>query len=103
MPNPATDQLSDPKAIRQILLPVFAEAGRVEAGPVDTALPGCAWGGKGTTPQIFPRVLFVLEGPFVCTGLEKVLRKSSCYFVNLQSLTILDPRNHQVADLPPAC
>lgn len=47
MPNPATEQLSDPKAIRQILLPVFAEAGRVEAGPVDTALPGCAWGEVG--------------------------------------------------------
>lgn len=34
VPDPATDQLCDPKVIRQILLPVFAESGRVEAGPV---------------------------------------------------------------------
>lgn len=34
MSNPATDQLCDPKAIRQLLLPVFAESGRVEAGLV---------------------------------------------------------------------
>lgn len=48
--NPATDRLCDPKVIRQILLPVFAESGHVEAGAV------ASWHGS---PSVCARAVFL--------------------------------------------
>lgn len=85
--NPATNQLCDPKGIRQILLPVFAESIRAEAGPVASWHGSLSvWCARGlfcterNYTSHFPGVLLVLQPPlfyYVCALVGKMSSKLS--------------------------